>query len=134
MEASGQEETDNNTSIPFFTKLIATGFFSGYIPWASGTFGTLVGILIYLLPGAEYFPVLITLTVAGFFAGVVTSGKVAAIIGHMKTTRSSAGKSTTASASPGTGPSRAIPTRRLRARHRSSISRRAKSMAANERG
>ena len=85
MPPSSQEETSTKTSIPFFTNLIATGFFSGYIPWASGTFGTLVGILIYLLPGAEYPPVLMAMVVTGFFAGVVTSGKVASIVGHRLT-------------------------------------------------
>jgi phosphatidylglycerophosphatase A len=87
MPASGREETNSTRSIPFFTNLIATGFFSGYIPWASGTFGTLVGVLVYLLPGIENPAVLSTLIVFGLFVGVWTSGRVAHIIGH-KLTRS----------------------------------------------
>jgi phosphatidylglycerophosphatase A len=87
MPASGREETNSTRSIPFFTNLIATGFFSGYIPWASGTFGTLVGVLVYLLPGIENPAVLSTLIVLGLFVGVWTSGRVAHIIGH-KLTRS----------------------------------------------
>jgi phosphatidylglycerophosphatase A len=86
MQASGQEESSRN-SIPFFTNLIATGFFSGYIPWASGTFGTLVAVLIYFLPGTENPAVLSTMIVVGFFVGVWTSGRVAGIVGH-KLTRS----------------------------------------------
>ena len=89
MQASGQEEPGSSPPIPFLTNLIATGFYSGYIPWASGTFGTVVGILIYLIPGAEYPPVLVSLTVLGFFVGVVTSSKVAGIVGH-RLTRSAA--------------------------------------------
>ncbi len=80
MQGSARE--GNSTSIPFFTRLIATGFYSGYIPWASGTFGTLVGILIYSIPGAANPAALIPLTVVGFFVGVVTSGRVAAIVGN----------------------------------------------------
>jgi phosphatidylglycerophosphatase A len=86
MQASGQEESSRN-SIPFFTNLIATGFFSGYIPWASGTFGTLVAVLIYFLPGTENPAVLSTMIVVGFFVGAWTSGRVAGIVGH-KLTRS----------------------------------------------
>jgi len=94
MQASDQSGTGNSTPIPFFTNLIATGFFSGYIPWASGTFGTLVGILIYCLPGVEDTPILLTLTVVGFFAGVVTSGKVAAIVGNRLTATAALAKAT----------------------------------------
>jgi len=86
MPASDQKETNSN-AIPFFTRLIATGFYSGYIPWASGTFGTLVGILLYLLPGTENPVVLFTMIVVGFVAGVRTAGRVADIVGH-KLTRS----------------------------------------------
>jgi len=82
MSASRQEEANNSTSIPFFTKLVATGFFSGYIPWASGTFGTLVGILIFLLPGMDNPLTLSLLIVVGLLVGVATSARVAAIVGH----------------------------------------------------
>lgn len=87
MPASGREETKSTRSIPFFTNLIATGFFSGYIPWASGTFGTLIGVLVYLLPGIENPAVLSTMIVVGLFVGVWTSRRVAGIVGH-KLTRS----------------------------------------------
>ncbi|HCV44041.1 MAG TPA: phosphatidylglycerophosphatase A [Bacteroidetes bacterium] len=87
MPASGREETSNTRSIPFFTNIIATGFFSGYIPWASGTFGTIVGILIYLLPSTESPAVLSAMIIVGLFTGVWTSGRVADIVGH-KLTRS----------------------------------------------
>jgi phosphatidylglycerophosphatase A len=87
MPASGLEEIKSTRSIPFFTKFIATGFFSGYIPWASGTFGTLIGILIYLLPGTENPVVLSTMILGGLVVGVWTSGRVADIVGH-KLTRS----------------------------------------------
>lgn len=82
MPASDQEDLENSQPIPFITNLIATGFFSGYIPWASGTFGTIVGILIFLLPGAEHPLVLLAIIIVGFFTGVTTSARVADIVGH----------------------------------------------------
>ena len=66
----------------FAAKFLATGFYSGYVPVASGTAGTLVGILIYLIPGVERTGILITLIVCGFFAGVFASASVAAAVGH----------------------------------------------------
>lgn len=71
--------------IPFIPQLIATGLFSGYSPWASGTVGTLVGLLIYCIPGAESPLILGALIIAGFFAGVFSSARVARIVGHQLT-------------------------------------------------
>ena len=70
------DQTGTQT-VPLLTRLIATGFFSGYIPWASGTFGTLVGLLICVVPGVQTSSVLIPCIVVGFAVGVYTSGKVA---------------------------------------------------------
>jgi phosphatidylglycerophosphatase A len=67
------------------TRLIATGMFSGYVPWGSGTAGTLVGLLVYLIPGVETPWVLLSLVVCGFAAGVVTSSRVANTVGHQLT-------------------------------------------------
>jgi len=37
----------------FFEKLIGSGFYTGFIPFAPGTFGSIVALLIYLIPGFE---------------------------------------------------------------------------------
>jgi len=37
----------------FVEKLIGSGFYSGFIPFAPGTFGSFVALLIYLIPGFE---------------------------------------------------------------------------------
>ena len=71
--------------IPILPHLIATGFFSGYSPWASGTAGTLAGLLIYLIPGIESPLLLGSLIVIMFFAGVFSSARVAAVVGHQLT-------------------------------------------------
>jgi len=55
-----------------FLMFIATGGFSGYLPKAPGTWGSLVGLALFLLLGrlelSLYLAVVATLLVAGFFA------------------------------------------------------------------
>ena len=85
--------SDAGTSaIPFIPRLIATGLFTGYSPWASGTAGTLAGLLIYLIPGIESPLVLGSLIVIMFLAGVFSSARVAAIVGHQLTTSAARAK------------------------------------------
>jgi phosphatidylglycerophosphatase A len=83
--STGDSQNKGSASIPIFHQLVATGLYSGYIPWASGTFGTLVGVLFYLIPGIEHPPVLGMMVIAGFFIGVWSSSRVAAIVGHQLT-------------------------------------------------
>lgn len=70
---------------PLWARFIATGFFSGYAPWSSGTAGTLVGVAIYLIPGVENPVILGALILGGFFVGVFTSAIVADAVGHQLT-------------------------------------------------
>lgn len=60
--------------VPLPVKAAASGLFTGYIPVASGTFGSFLGMLIYLIPGFSHFPVLGIAVVIGFAAGVYVSG------------------------------------------------------------
>ena len=57
----------------FIEKLIGSGFYTGYIPVASGTFGSLVAVAIYLIPGFErlyvIIPAIILLFIYGKFVG-----------------------------------------------------------------
>lgn len=71
--------------VPFLVRFLATGFYAGYAPWASGTFGTLVGILIYLLPGAEHPAVLGGIIVLGLFVGVPAAAAVSRAEGNRLT-------------------------------------------------
>jgi phosphatidylglycerophosphatase A len=54
-------------------KFLGSGFYSGYIPFASGTFGSLAALLIYLIPGFEkiyiLLPAIIVFTILGFRIG-----------------------------------------------------------------
>ena len=71
--------------LPFFTRFIATGFFVGYIPWASGTFGSLVGAAFFLIPAFSNPLILSLAIIAGLTAGVFTSSQVAGVEGNRLT-------------------------------------------------
>lgn len=60
---------------------MATGLFVGYIPWASGTFGSLLGLLIVCIPGMDSPSLLLPLILAGFFVGTWAAWRVARIEG-----------------------------------------------------
>jgi len=82
MEGTLDPLNQNNKSIPLFTKLIATGFYSGYSPIAPGTAGSVVGILFFLIPGFEsLIPLSISITIV-FFIGVLTSNRMEKILGE----------------------------------------------------
>jgi phosphatidylglycerophosphatase A len=57
----------------FFEKLIGSGFYTGYIPFASGTWGSLAALIIYLIPSFEkpvvIIPAIILFTILGVFTG-----------------------------------------------------------------
>ncbi len=78
MTTSEQDERSKpEERLSFFIRFIATGFFSGYIPWASGTFGSLVGALFFFIPNFSNPIVLSIAIIIGLIAGVYTSAKVA---------------------------------------------------------
>lgn len=61
------------TKINQFEKAIGSGLYTGFIPLAPGTFGSLVGLLIYYIPGFEkpqiLIPAIIIFTFYGMFLG-----------------------------------------------------------------
>jgi phosphatidylglycerophosphatase A len=85
--ASGNHINPPSTGeqVPFLVRFLATGFYAGYAPWASGTMGTLVGLLIYLLPGAEHPAVLGGIIFLGLFAGVPAAAAVSRAEGNRLT-------------------------------------------------
>lgn len=76
------ESDKKSKNIPFLHLFFATGFYSGYSPLAPGTAGSLVGILIYLIPGAENLIVLIPLSILFFIIGAVTSSHLERKLGN----------------------------------------------------
>jgi phosphatidylglycerophosphatase A len=70
-----QNQSKQNT-VPFFSRLVATGFFSGYSPIIPGTAGSLVGVALYFIPGMENNLTLAIVTIIIFILGTVTSAQV----------------------------------------------------------
>jgi len=65
----------------FIEKLLGSGFYTGYIPIASGTFGTLAALFIYLIPGFENPYVIIPALIIFFIYGVYVGNKFEKVYG-----------------------------------------------------
>lgn len=63
-------------------KAFASGLYSGYAPFASGTVGSLVGVLIYLFPHFSDAPVLLTASCLVFVLGSLAAGRMEAAYGQ----------------------------------------------------
>lgn len=60
--------------------LIATGFYSGYLPKAPGTWGSLVGLLLVYLLNYFSLPVYLAVTVFLFMIGTFSAGEAEKIL------------------------------------------------------
>jgi phosphatidylglycerophosphatase A len=58
-----------------FEKLIGSGFYTGYFPVASGTIGSLIALLIYLIPGFEHLFIIIPFTIIFIVYGIYLGNK-----------------------------------------------------------
>jgi phosphatidylglycerophosphatase A len=67
---------------PLPYRVIATGFFTGYIPWGSGTFASALALLIWLIPGIRNPVVLGLLIVSALLWGRVAANSVAGAVGN----------------------------------------------------
>jgi phosphatidylglycerophosphatase A len=63
-------------------KLFASALFTGYSPIASGTFGSLVGLALYFIPGFEQPYLIIPACILVFAAGVKASETMERRYGH----------------------------------------------------
>ncbi len=70
-----QRLTDDR-GIPFPVRFLATGFFSGYSPAIPGTAGSLVGLILYFIPGMEQSAILISASIVFLLTGVYVSRKM----------------------------------------------------------
>lgn len=62
--------------INWFEKIIGSGLYTGYIPFASGTFGSLVALLIYIIiPRTEDYRALLFLIILFTITGTIVSNK-----------------------------------------------------------
>ena len=67
--------------INWFERIVGSGFYTGYIPVASGTFGSLVAIVIYIIPGFEQLQIILPSIVILFVYGVFVSSKFEKLYG-----------------------------------------------------
>ncbi len=67
--------------INFLEKLLGSGFYTGYIPFASGTFGSLAGLLIYFIPGFENLYIIIPAILIFLILGIEIGDKFDLIYG-----------------------------------------------------
>lgn len=67
--------------ISSWEKLLGSGFYSGYIPFASGTFGSLAALIIYLIPGFEKPYVLIPAILIFIVIGIKVGDKFDQVYG-----------------------------------------------------
>lgn len=97
---ASEHDTSNSAGTPgvtppgFLVRFVATGAFSGYSPWASGTAGTFVGCLVLLVPGIWSLVPLSLLIIIFFFAGTYTAGRIAAFEGNRLTASAAKAKAT----------------------------------------
>lgn len=66
----------------FLTMLVASGFYTGYVPAFSGTVGSAGAVLLYFIPGVERWYILLPLILVFFFLGVRASAVFEARYGH----------------------------------------------------
>lgn len=62
-------------------RTLGSGFFTGYIPFASGTFGSLFALGIYLIPGFENPTILLTLISLFSIIGIYVGSKFEEVYG-----------------------------------------------------
>jgi phosphatidylglycerophosphatase A len=65
----------------FIEKLLGSGFFTGYIPFASGTFASFAALLIYYIPGFENLFIILPVTILFFLIGIYLGNKFEKIYG-----------------------------------------------------
>lgn len=68
--------------IPFLLRWITTGFGAGYSPFIPGTAGTCVGLALYLIPGFEATPVMISAIIVAFAIGTYGAHRFEQRISH----------------------------------------------------
>lgn len=68
-----KKTVNNEQKISLLVRAIGSGLFVGYIPYASGTFGSFIGLLVFLIPGFSDYIVLIIGIIVFFIIGVFVS-------------------------------------------------------------
>jgi phosphatidylglycerophosphatase A len=67
--------------INFIERFLGSGFYTGYIPFASGTFGTIAALFIFLIPGFENSYVIVPAIIVFFIYGIYVGNKFENVYG-----------------------------------------------------
>ena len=67
--------------INFFEKMLGSGFYTGYIPFAPGTFGSLAALILYTIPGFESLAVIVPIIIIFSFYGIFIGNKFESMYG-----------------------------------------------------
>jgi len=67
--------------INFFEKMLGSGFYTGYIPFAPGTFGSLAALILYTIPGFESLAVIVPIIIIFSFYGIFIGSKFESMYG-----------------------------------------------------
>lgn len=65
---------DENAKVDIFSNIFSSCFFVGHIPKASGTFGSIFGMLFFLIDGFQKTEILLPAIILCFAAGIYTAG------------------------------------------------------------
>jgi phosphatidylglycerophosphatase A len=66
----------------FVVRVFASGFFTGYAPFAPGTAGSALALLLYFIPGFEHPIVIVTVCFFTFVVGIKVSDQMETHYGH----------------------------------------------------
>ena len=70
-----------NTKLNFIDRLFGSGFYTGYISFIPGTFGSLAALIIYYIPGFENPVILIPCIIIFTFYGIYVGNKFEEVYG-----------------------------------------------------
>lgn len=71
-----KEIINPESKVDFFSVIFSSGLYSGYAPWASGTFGSLLAVLFFFIPGFANLYILVPAIVLSFVLGIFTSSQM----------------------------------------------------------
>jgi phosphatidylglycerophosphatase A len=77
-----QSNSKSDIEVSFLAKLFASGLFTGYVPIASGTIGSLLAVGLYCIPGFEEPITLAIIILATLVIGTRTAGIMEKRYGH----------------------------------------------------
>lgn len=71
-----KEIVNHNIKIDFFSIIFSSGFYTGFAPVASGTFGSAFALLFLLIPGFTNLNFFLPVILLSFILGIWTSNKM----------------------------------------------------------